>query len=501
MGAEQVLFLKDICKSFPGVRAVKNVTFGMTCGEVLGLVGENGAGKSTLMNILGGVLSPDSGEIVIDGSVIKLHSASEAQDAGIGYIHQELELFPSMSVLENIHMTDLASHGLFHLVRHKELAELSEHLLEDLGLKVDSKVRVAELSYAERTIVEIAKAISKDAKILIFDEPTSSLTEREKENLFGIIARLKAKKKAIIFISHHLEEVLALCDRIVVLRDGEVVDEPRRVDFNREAVVKSMIGREVLNLYSKTQSSLGEAIFEAKNLTSLGKFQDVSFIVRAGEVFGIVGLLGSGKTEVGRAIFGVERLDYGRIRVGQRELVARNPMDAKAAGLGYVTNDRHGEGLVLLMNVRENISLTILRQLSTRPFDTLDKDAELKASKQGIAMLSIKTSGSEQSVNYLSGGNQQKVVLAKWMSTDTRVFILDEPTRGIDVGAKAEVHRIIGELARKGAAVILVSSEIDEIMALADRVAIMFNGRITKILQRSELSREALMSLAAGGSS
>jgi ribose transport system ATP-binding protein len=235
------------------------------------------------------------------------------------------------------------------------------------------------------------------------------------------------------------------------------------------------------------------------NLTSEGKFQDVSFSVRAGEVFGIVGLLGSGKTEVGRAIFGVEGLDRGRIRISQREFVARNPMDAKAAGLGYVTNDRHGEGLVLLMNVRENISLTILPQLSTGPFDTLDKDFELTAAQKGISRLSIKTSGSEQSVNNLSGGNQQKVVLAKWMSTDTRVFILDEPTRGIDVGAKAEVHRIIGELAQRGAGVILVSSEIDEVMELADRVAIMFNGRIARILQRSELSRERLMSLAATG--
>ena len=501
MGAEQILILKEISKSFPGVRAVKNVTFGIARGEVLGLVGENGAGKSTLMNILGGILPPDSGEIIIDGRAFRLNNASEAQSAGIGYIHQELELFPTMSVLENIHMTDFASHGLLRLVRHKELAERSAQLLEDLGLKVDPSVRVGELSYAERTIIEIAKAISKDAKILIFDEPTSSLTEREKVNLFSIIGRLKANDKAIIFISHDLEEVLRLCDRVVVLRDGELVSEPKRAEFNRDAVVRSMIGRDVLDLYPKTQSPVGEVVFEAKNLTSEGMFQDVSFTVRAGEVFGIVGLLGSGKTEVGRAIFGVEGLDRGSIHIGKRELVARNPMDAKAEGLGYVTNDRHGEGLVLLMNVRENISLTILPQLSIGPFATLDTDIERTAALKGISMLNIKTSGSEQSVNNLSGGNQQKVVLAKWMSTDTRVFILDEPTRGIDVGAKAEVHRIIGELARKGAGVILVSSEIDEVMELADRVAIMFNGRIAKILQRSELSREGLMGLAATGSS
>jgi ABC-type sugar transport system ATPase subunit len=501
VASEPVLVMKDITKTFPGVVAVKSVTFTVGEGEVVGLVGENGAGKSTLMNILGGITAADSGELFVNGRELKIRSPSEAQNLGIGYIHQELELFPSMSVVENIFMTDFASSGLLRAVKHRPLMAKSKQLLDDLGLNVDMNEEVATLSYAERTIVEIAKAISKDAKILIFDEPTSSLTEREKENLFRIIDNLKDRGKAIIFISHNLEEVLKLSDRIVVLRDGQKVNELQREGFDQDVIVRSMIGHEVPNLYPKTESAIGDVVFEAVDLSREGKFQHVSFDVRQGEIFGIAGLLGSGKTEVVRAIFGIEQLDHGKILVDRKELEIRNPMGAKEGGLSYVTHDRHGEGLVLLMNVRENISLTVLEKLSQGPFHTLDEALELEVSRKGISMLSIKTSGTEQSVNNLSGGNQQKVVLAKWMATNARVFMLDEPTRGIDVGAKAEVHRIMGELVKNGAAVILVSSEIDELIGLADRVAVMFNGQIVAVLNRGELSRQAVMKYASVGAS
>jgi len=491
--------MRKILKSFPGITAVKNVSVSVYPGEILGLVGENGAGKSTLMNVLGGIVQLDSGSIMIQGAKVDMKNPLDSQSHGIGYIHQELELFPTMSIAENIFMNDFASERLSYTIPHAELFEKSNKLIQQLGLVVSSKLPVASLSYAEKTIVEIAKALSKDAKIIIFDEPTSSLTDREKDNLFGIIKSLKDQNKAIIFISHNLEEVLAISDRIVVMRDGEKVIEIARTEFDRDVVIASMIGKEIQNLYPKAECEIGKTVFEVQDLGVLGKLSNIFFKLRRGEIFGIAGLLGSGKTDLARAIFGLVEIESGRFFIEGKEIKIRNPQEAKEHGIGFVTNDRHNEGLVLSMNVKDNIALTVLDKMLRGFLKIVDTEAEHRLVNDSIKLLSIKTSGPEQVVDNLSGGNQQKVVLAKWIETNPRIFILDEPTRGIDVGTKAEVHRIMGTLVKKGVSIILISSEIEELTGLADRIAVMFEGRIKKILSRSEFDKETIMKYASVG--
>lgn len=499
MQESPALLMKSIYKSFPGTVAVNNVTLRVDWGEVVGLVGENGAGKSTLMNILGGIDKKDSGQISIDGQDINLESPLDAEKFGIGYIHQELELFPSMSIAENIALNELAAAPLVSYVNYRELEENGLQLLCELGLDVDPKTLVGSLPYAEQTIVEIAKALSKDVRVIVFDEPTSALTEWEKENLFRIIRGLRERHCAIVFISHHLEEVLELCDRIVVMRDGEKVSEFSREEFDQGEVIRSMIGRRMDDLYAKSDRSLGRVILKVENLGLKGHFGGVSFQLRRREILGIAGLIGSGKASLSRTLFGMEKDFTGKVSVRGEPLRLSAPIVAKAAKMAFVSSDRHQEGLVLMMNVGANVAMTLLERLATGIFGVIDEESELEEVKKAISSLSIRTSGSDQIVNDLSGGNQQKVVIAKWLATNPELLILEEPTRGIDVGTKAEVHKLVAGLAEKGAAVVLISSEIDELIAIADRIAVMFEGNVVGELDRANFDRERIMQYATVG--
>ena len=492
------LLMKDISKKFPGVVAIDKVTIEVYPGEIMGLVGENGAGKSTLMNVLGGIINLGSGQVYINGKKVKINNPFDAQNLGIGYIHQELELFPILNIVENIFMSDFASSGLMNYIKHKELLERSSRLIKDLGLNIDPKVKVGSLSYAEQSIIEIAKALSKDAKILIFDEPTASLTDKEKKNLFRIISILKEKKRIIIFISHNLDEVLKISDRIIVMRDGRKVIELERSKFDKDAIIKSMIGREVKNLYPKIKSEIGDVVFRVRNLNVPGKLRNISFDLKKGEIFGISGLLGSGRTELAKAIFSLEKISSGEIFIENEKVHIKTPQQAIKKGIGFVTEDRHKEGLVLIMNVRENLTLTVFQKILSKIMKAINRKEENKIVKNTISLLDIKTTGPEQIVNNLSGGNQQKVVLGKWLETNSNILILDEPTRGIDVGTKAEVHKIIGSLVKRGASIILISSEIEELIGLADRIGVMCKGQIKTILGRKNFSRGIIMKYSSG---
>lgn len=499
MTGKQALKVENIVKAFPGTIALDDVDFHVNYGEIVGLVGENGAGKSTLMNIIGGVLPQDSGVIKVDDEEVTFKSPLDAERYGIGYIHQELELFPSMTIAENIGMNQIAGMNLTKIVSFKEMVKNSSALLKQLGLEINPRTSVEALSYAEKTIVEIAKAMYKDAKVIIFDEPTSALTDQEKENLFKIINDLKSRNRAVIFISHHLKEVLEICDRIVVLRDGLKVGSLEKAEFDENKVIRFMIGRKLENkIYeSYVDAEQGEVVFGVEKLSLDRRFKDISFDLKRGEVLGITGLLGSGKAHLARTLFGMHTDYDGAIKIDNEVVNLKSPKEAKGAGLGFISSDRHGEGLVLIMSVADNISLTLLQNLRKRL--SIDEKLESEIVDSAIAELSIKVHTPQQIVNNLSGGNQQKVVISKWLATKPKILILEEPTRGIDVGTKAEVHRIIRDLANKGTSIMLITSELEELQDISDRIIVLFNGEIAGELDRKEFSQERIMQYASIG--
>jgi len=493
-----LLEARSLTKSFPGVRALKDVSLTVGRGEVVAVIGENGAGKSTLMKILAGVQTADTGEIRIDGEPAPLASVEEALGRGIALIHQELNLAQNLDVAANLFLgREPRRWGLIDTARlHREAGPF----LRAVGLDVAPDTRVGSLAIGHQQLVEIAKALSTQARVLIMDEPTSSLSAGEAENLFRVIQDLRSRGVSLVYISHRLGEVTRLADRVVVLRDGENSGELARHEISHASMVRLMVGRDLSQFYPHQPHVRPETVLEVEGLrTPAHPSHPLAFQVRAGERVGLAGLVGAGRTEVLLALFGVQPPVGGTVRIGGQPLQPTSPTEAIAAGLALVPEDRKREGVVLAMPVRENISLASLRQDQRHGFRDATREESLSA--EMIQSLRIKTPGDRQVVQFLSGGNQQKVVIGKWLALQPKVLLLDEPTRGIDIGAKQEIYRLMEELAAQGVAILFASSEMEEILGMSDRVLVMHEGRIIGELARHELSEEAIMHLATGTAS
>ncbi|WNX84940.1 sugar ABC transporter ATP-binding protein [Agathobaculum sp. NTUH-O15-33] len=490
-----ILKLENIKKSFSGVPVLEGVNIELHTGTVHALVGENGAGKSTLMKIISGLYAPDAGRIWYKGAEISDLTPQKSLELGISMIHQELNPEPYMTIAENIFLGRepcIGPGGKF--VHFKKMYQDTQNILTKMDIAYDPHTTMGELSLAGKQLIEIAKAISRNASVVIMDEPTSALTDDEVAILFRQIEDLKAKNVAVIYITHKMDEIFALADDITVLRDGVMIESAPRESFTMESLINQMVGREIKDVFPKFEVPIGETVFEVRGLTSKGVFENISFSLRKGEILGLSGLVGAGRTEVSRAIFGLDKFDTGEIFMNGKPLVIRNTRNAIAAGIAYVPEDRKEIGLVLCRPIRENVSLAALEQIESGGFLNLEK--EKSRVRQMVERLLIKISSAENVVSSLSGGNQQKVVLAKWLMRDLQLLILDEPTRGIDVGAKAEIHRMMCELAGKGLAILMISSELPEILGMSDRVLIMHEGKITGELSRSEATQEKIMKYA-----
>lgn len=485
-----------VCKSFPGVRALHDVNLAVRAGEVLSVVGENGAGKSTLMKILAGVQRQDAGELKIDGRPVQFRSVSDALDCGVALIHQELNLADNLEVGANIFLgREPLRRGL---IDEAAIQQRSAEFLDRVGLKVSARTPVRELTIGQQQLVEIAKAVSINARVLIMDEPTSSLSAGESLRLFEVIRDLRSSGVSIVYISHRLAEVQDLSDRVVVLRDGENAGELQRDEVNHDRLVQLMVGRDISRFYVRQPHVAGDTVVQVQDLvTSTWPDQKLSFEVRSGEIVGMAGLVGAGRTEVLRTLFGVDPPLAGTISVAGKPLILQSPQDAINAGIALVPEDRKQQGLILEMAIRRNVSLAGLRRNAAR-FGFLNFKTERHDSAQMIDRLRIKTPNDQQAVGNLSGGNQQKVVLAKWLALQPRLLLLDEPTRGIDVGAKQEIYQLMDELAGQGMAILFVSSEMEEVIGMSDRALVMHEGRITGELLREELTEEGVMRLATG---
>lgn len=488
-----LLEMRRVTKSYPGVVALRGVDLTLGRGEVLALVGENGAGKSTLMKVLGGAVRPDSGEIRIDGRLVTIRSPSEGQQLGIAIIYQEFNLIPGLSALANIFLGSETTVGGW--IRSGQERRLADELFQRLGVSIDPHLPCRRLTVAQQQVVEIAKALARKARIIVMDEPTAPLTPHEVTRLFAVIRELKAQGIGIIYISHRLEEVFSLADRITVLRDGENVGERPTRELTRATLIEMMVGRKLNDEFPARTPQIGPPRFVVKNLTRGEAVRDVSLEIRRGEVLGLTGLVGAGRTETARLLFGADRRDRGQIILDGRELRVANPRDAIRAGLGLLTEDRKNQGLVLPHTVHHNFGLPNLPWLSR--LGILQQRRELDSLSRYIDSLRIKVTGPEQRVRDLSGGNQQKVVLAKWLARQCNVLIFDEPTRGIDVGAKYEIYVLINELAQQGKSILLISSELPEILGMSDRILVMHGGRITgEIPDARSATQEQIMELA-----
>jgi rhamnose transport system ATP-binding protein len=496
---QAVLALDQISKSFPGVRALDRVGFDVRAGEVHALLGENGAGKSTLIKIISGLYQPDEGTICLEGEIVRFASPHDAQRRGIATIFQELLLFPELTVAENIFMGH-APRTRFGAIDWSAMRGRARELLASLDIHdLDPSRVVGSLSVGNRQRVEIAKALSQDARILIMDEPTAALTDADVERLFGIVRLLRERGVGIVYISHRLEEVFVLADRVTVLRDGAYVATREVADVSEDDLVNMMVGRRIENLYPKLDARIGEPLLEVRGLSQHPGFHDVDLVLRAGEVVGFAGLVGSGRSEVAQAIFGLKPPDRGEVLIDGQPVRIASPSQAKRLGIAYVPEDRGTQGLIRPMTLRENISLAVLRQVAPAWF--IDRRAETALAARSVEQFRIRASSVEQVAEKLSGGNQQKVVLGKWLATRPRVLIMDEPTRGIDIGAKSEIHRLMSELAQQGLAILMISSELPEIMGMSDRILVMRGGTIVATFARGEATQEmiatAMMSASA----
>ena len=479
---------------FGATQALDDVSIALLPGEIHALVGENGAGKSTLVKILGGIHTPDSGTIVLDGEAIALHGPAHARALGIAVVHQEPRLFPDLTVAENVFMGDPPA-GVLGSVDWGAMRRSAAALFGGLGVRMEVGDLVRGLSMADQQLIEIAKALSVEARVLILDEPTASLSAHEVERLFTIVRQLRDRGVAILFVSHRLEEVFALCDRATVFRDGRLVVTRVTSELKTGDLVRYMVGREV-TLFPKVEAPIGDVLLDVRGLSRSDTFHDVSFTVRSGEIVGFAGLVGAGRTEIARVLFGIDRRDHGEILVDGQPVAFTSPSAALHAGIAYVPEDRHQDGLVLDFSIAANVSLPILPRLFPRLF--LRASAERALANRYADQLQIRTTGVDQLVSALSGGNQQKVVLAKWLASGPRVLILDEPTRGIDIGAKVEVHRIIAELAASGLAIVLISSDLPEVLAMSDRIVVMHEGVVTAIIAHADATEERVMFAATG---
>ena len=491
-----LLAAASITKSFAGVRALKGVSFDLRPGEVHALVGENGAGKSTLIKIITGAEVPDGGALVVHGQAVAAMDPGRARALGIAAIYQQPSLFPDLTVAENIAVA-LETGGPWRRLDWTARARLAATLLQRIGASIDPARLVETLSMPEQQIVEIAKAIGADARIVVMDEPTASLTDREVESLFGVIALLKTHGVGIIYISHRLEEVFAIADRVTVLRDGESVDTCERGGLDRAALMKMMVGRELSAVFPKRPVALGAVALELRGLSHRANgVADVSLSVRQGEILGLAGLVGSGRTQLAEILFGLTPADAGEIDVHGRTVRLSSPRDAIDAGIAYVPEDRRQHGVVLDMSVASNASLASLEKVSSHGL--IDRAREQIVAERYVEQFRIKTPSVTVDVGTLSGGNQQKVALARWLSTDPSILILDEPTQGVDVGSKAEIHSLMQTLAEQGLAIIMISSELPEILGMSDRIAVMHGGRIRGVLDRAEATQAAVLALAVG---
>lgn len=488
------LKLINVSKTFPGVQAVKSVSLEAYSQQILALVGENGAGKSTLMNIINGVVQPDSGSIMLDGVEVRIDSPRRAQSLGITMIHQELALIPELTVGQNMFLGREPSRGGW--IDWNELYRQTQQVLDRLGIAISARTKIAELSIAEQQLVEIARALSYQARLIALDEPTSSLTDRETEILFRLVRQLRAEGVALIYISHRMEEIFALADRIAVMRDGELITAGPASEFTPQRVVQLMVGRELQPSASQPAQPRGEPILRATNLVAGKAVRGVSLTLHRGEIVGMAGLVGAGRTNVARLLFGADRLDQGEIWFEGKPVSIRSPRDAIRLGIGLVTEDRKAQGLFLKQSVRNNAGAGLLERLSRFGF------VNFRALTQQVSDLTthlrVRTPSLNQQVRNLSGGNQQKVIIARWLALQPKVLILDEPTRGVDVGAKADIHALIRELAAQGMAILMISSELPEILAVSDRILVMREGRITAELNRAEATQDRIMQAAVG---
>ena len=492
MANEYILEMVDICKSFPGVKALENVNLKLKRGTVHALMGENGAGKSTLMTVLMGMYVPDSGRVVYDGREISRYTQGQAIGMGITMVHQELSYIPYMTVAENMFLgREILRNGM---IDKNAMCEKAKELLARVGVSLDPRVLMKDLSVSERQMVEIAKCVSYNAKIVIMDEPTSAITDKEVERLFAVLNDLKAKGVAIIYISHKMDEVLKISDEVTILRDGTFIDTFSTENINIDQIIVAMVGRELSQVYPEKRNKIGEQVFKVKGLKREGVFHDISFSLRKGEILGFAGLMGAGRTEIMRAIYGIDKLDEGELYIRDEKITIRHPGDAIKNKIGLVNEDRKGVGLVLPMSIKKNLTLSNLNKYFDGIVVGNKKEAEL-ADKM-MELLAIKAPSKEQLVQNLSGGNQQKVVLGKLLLDEAEILIMDEPTRGIDVGAKAEIYKLICELAEEGKAVIVVSSEMPELLGLCDRIIVLHEGEMMGEVRREDFNQETLMKWA-----
>lgn len=498
MEQEIVLQMEGIDKSFGNVKVLNDVSFELRKGTLHALMGENGAGKSTLMKILNGIYKKDTGRILLKGKEVTISNPKMAQDLGIAMIHQELTSLPDLSVAANIFLGREYLKGPGRIfVDKKEMCRQAGIALAEIKAPIDPKANIRFLSVAQAQLVEIAKAISCEADIIVMDEPTSAITSSEVENLFETIKTLKEQGKAIIYISHKMDEIFRIADEITVLRDGQKIDTRPASELNQDMLVSMMVGRELNQQFYKSQVSIGETVLQVNKFVKEGKFKDISFELKKGEILGIAGLMGAGRTEVAEAIFGIHPPDSGDIHLNGKKYLFKAPKEAIQQGLAFVTEDRKLTGLNLVADIKENITIANLKKYC-RAGQFIKKGKEKKVAEEYIKKLSIKTPSCTKLTGQLSGGNQQKVVLARWLSCNPQIMILDEPTRGIDVAAKSEIYRLMSEYVAEGNSIIMISSELPEILGMCDRVLVMHEGEITGTFLRDEVTQEGIMACAAG---
>jgi len=495
MEVNVILSIDKMSKRFPGVQALNNVNFKLREGEVHALIGENGAGKSTLMKILLGMQPPSEGHMRLNGKDFAPKSPADALSSGISMIHQEISLAPLMSVSDNIYMGNESRFGrFFDNPRQKNKA--ATRILSKFGLDINPKAEVSTLSISKMQLVEIARAVSRDSKIIIMDEPTSSLTDAEIDKLFEVIAGLKKEGKSVIYISHKLDEIFRICDTVTVLRDGGFVEEKPVSEVTKPELVNMMVGREMSDMFPKTHAKIGEVVLDVKNLACTGHVNNINFSLRSGEILGFCGLVGAGRTEVMQALFGLDKNKTGHVFVDGKEVKINSSRDAISNRIGLVTEDRRGNGIFPELSVKFNMTIASIREYSK--YGLVNFRKETKACNETVKTLSVKRPSNDSMVSLLSGGNQQKVIIGKWLLTSPEILILDEPTRGIDVGAKAEIYKLIGTMAAEGKGVIIVSSELPELFGICDRILVMYQGRITAEYHRNEFDEKKLMHSAFG---
>ncbi|USK52728.1 sugar ABC transporter ATP-binding protein [Cytobacillus solani] len=497
MNSQPIIQMKGISKAFSGNIVLEKVDFEIMPGEVHALMGENGAGKSTLMKILTGIYERDAGTVSVRGSEVHFKNAKEAEMAGIAVIHQELNIIPYLTVTENMFLGKELTFGKFGMTKDKEMKQKTKEYLNRLGIDIDPAIEAGNLSVGQQQMIEIARAVAANTEVLIMDEPTAALTDREIEALFKVIHSLKEQGVGIVYISHRMEEIFQICDRISVLRDGQFIGVKAIPETNFDEIVKMMVGRQLGDRFPERDTTIGSERLKVANFSSKGSFENVHFTIHQGEILGVAGLMGAGRTEIMEAIFGYRKVQEGKLFIDGKETKIKSPYDAIKAGIGFITEDRKSEGLVLDLSVRENFSLTNLNKISKKNIISAKEEASFV--DEMIQKLHVKTSSSEQLVKSLSGGNQQKIVIGKWLGINPKILILDEPTRGVDVGAKKEIYQIMNELTKLGVSIIMVSSELPEILGMSDRILVIHEGKVSAILNKSEADQEMIMQAATGG--